>query len=107
MQITHMYTHSALHAGIYTYIHTLAHTQAIRTQPSDPAPFLVPGVPSVATGVEPNFPYRSSMEDRLTVVADFAGRRGSGYYAVFDGHAGRAVADFVAAVSFFYFLLNF
>ena len=36
------------------------------------------------------------MEDAHTYVFDFAGVRGQGFFAVFDGHAGKEAADWCA-----------
>ncbi|KAG8744490.1 Protein phosphatase 2C 1 [Ceratobasidium sp. 414] len=36
---------------------------------------------------------RRTMEDAYSFVVDFAGVRGQGYYAIFDGHAGKHAAE--------------
>ncbi|KAG9082055.1 Protein phosphatase 2C 1, partial [Ceratobasidium sp. 392] len=36
---------------------------------------------------------RRTMEDSYSFVVDFAGVRGQGYYAIFDGHAGKHAAE--------------
>jgi len=36
------------------------------------------------------------MEDAHTYVFDFAGIHGQGFFAVFDGHAGKEAADWCA-----------
>ena len=36
---------------------------------------------------------RRTMEDAYSFVVDFAGVRGQGYFAVFDGHAGKYAAE--------------
>ncbi|KAF9512177.1 hypothetical protein BS47DRAFT_1372866 [Hydnum rufescens UP504] len=40
---------------------------------------------------------RRTMEDAHSFVADFAGVRGQGYFAVFDGHAGKHAAEWCGA----------
>ena len=45
-----------------------------------------------------NAPHRKTFEDGYRVVrTGFAGESGSSFFAVFDGHGGRAVVDFLAA----------
>lgn len=44
---------------------------------------------------EQNARWRKYMEDSHTAVHDFAGRAGSLYAGVYDGHGGRAAVDFV------------
>lgn len=38
--------------------------------------------------------FRRTMEDAHTIITDFGQVSGSGFFAVFDGHAGRAAADY-------------
>lgn len=38
--------------------------------------------------------FRRTMEDAHTICTDFDGVEASGFFAVFDGHAGRAAADY-------------
>jgi len=44
---------------------------------------------------DPNARWRKYMEDMHTAVADFAGRPGSLYAGVYDGHGGRTAVEFV------------
>ncbi|KAF8322121.1 protein serine/threonine phosphatase 2C [Clavulina sp. PMI_390] len=44
-------------------------------------------------GVAEDTGSRRTMEDAHSFVADFAGVRGQGYFAVFDGHAGKHAAE--------------
>lgn len=39
--------------------------------------------------------YRRTMEDTHTILRRFGNEPGSGYFAIFDGHAGKAAAEFV------------
>ena len=48
---------------------------------------------SVAEEMNPSF--RRTMEDAHVTVDNFAGIEGQGYFAVYDGHGGRAIVEFV------------
>ncbi|EJU03959.1 protein serine/threonine phosphatase 2C [Dacryopinax primogenitus] len=52
-------------------------------------PFLV--------GVSEDRGQRRTMEDAHSFVVDFAGVRGQGYFAIFDGHAGKHAAEWCGA----------
>ncbi|KDE03456.1 protein phosphatase [Microbotryum lychnidis-dioicae p1A1 Lamole] len=47
----------------------------------------------VGVSVDRNKKCRRSMEDAHSFIYDFAGIRGQGYFAVFDGHAGKHAAE--------------
>ncbi|GAA5847938.1 hypothetical protein JCM9279_003501 [Rhodotorula babjevae] len=48
----------------------------------------------VGVSIDRNRRCRRSMEDAHSFVYDFAGLKGQGYFAVFDGHAGKKAAEF-------------
>ena len=48
---------------------------------------------SYAIGVSEDKGQRRTMEDAYAFVADFANVRGQGYFAIFDGHAGKHAAE--------------
>ncbi|KAF8332628.1 phosphatase 2C-domain-containing protein [Cantharellus anzutake] len=52
---------------------------------------------SYSIGVSCDTGSRRTMEDAHSFVADFAGVRGQGYWAVFDGHAGKHAAEWCGA----------
>lgn len=41
--------------------------------------------------------HRNTMEDAYSFIVDFAGVRGQGYFAIFDGHAGKYAAEWCGA----------
>ncbi|KAI0027706.1 protein serine/threonine phosphatase 2C [Vararia minispora EC-137] len=61
-------------------------------------------IPNLWSAIEPTFRFgaadekgpRRTMEDAHTYVFDFAGIHGQGFFAVFDGHAGKEAADWCA-----------
>lgn len=48
---------------------------------------------SFSIGVAEDKGSRRTMEDAYGFVADFANIRGQGYFAIFDGHAGKHAAE--------------
>jgi protein phosphatase PTC1 len=48
---------------------------------------------SYGIGVSEDKGQRRTMEDAYAFVADFASVRGQGYFAIFDGHAGKHAAE--------------
>ncbi|KAG9047327.1 Protein phosphatase 2C 1 [Tulasnella sp. UAMH 9824] len=63
-----------------------AHTYgALNTFPSEPGSFTL--------GVAEDMGSRRTMEDAHSFVVDYAGIRGQGFFAVFDGHAGKHAAE--------------
>lgn len=52
--------------------------------------------PTFRFGVADEKGPRRTMEDAHTYVFDFAGIHGQGFFAVFDGHAGKEAADWCA-----------
>lgn len=54
----------------------------------------VPAEPGTYTiGVSENMGSRRTMEDAYSFVVDYAGIQGQGFFAVFDGHAGKHAAE--------------
>ncbi|KAG8986424.1 Protein phosphatase 2C 1 [Tulasnella sp. 427] len=54
----------------------------------------LPGEPGTYTiGVSENMGSRRTMEDAYSFVVDYAGIQGQGFFAVFDGHAGKHAAE--------------
>ena len=51
----------------------------------------------VGACMEGNFVHTKEMQDRVVCVEGFAGDERNGFFAVFDGHQERTVADFAAA----------
>ncbi|THG94881.1 hypothetical protein EW145_g8058 [Phellinidium pouzarii] len=51
------------------------------------------GNPAYQVGVHDDKGQRRTMEDSYSFVVDFASVRGQGYFAVFDGHAGKYAAE--------------
>lgn len=49
---------------------------------------------SVGVASDMNSRYRRTMEDMHCVVHDFCEKKGDGFFAVYDGHAGKMVADY-------------
>ncbi|GAA5877971.1 hypothetical protein JCM8547_000929 [Rhodosporidiobolus lusitaniae] len=58
-----------------------------------PAPD-VPASYRVGVSVDANIGARRTMEDAHAFIYDFAGLKGQGYFAVFDGHAGKKAAEY-------------
>lgn len=54
---------------------------------------LLPGNVAYQIGVHDDKGQRRTMEDAYSFVVDFARVRGQGYFAVFDGHAGKHAAE--------------
>ncbi|KAG8871897.1 Protein phosphatase 2C 1 [Tulasnella sp. 331] len=53
-----------------------------------------PSVPiAYSVGVAEDMGSRRTMEDAFSYMVDFAGLRGQGYFAIFDGHAGKHAAE--------------
>ncbi|GAA97783.1 hypothetical protein E5Q_04462 [Mixia osmundae IAM 14324] len=52
---------------------------------------------SVGVSEDKNKKCRRTMEDAHSFIYDFAGVRGQGYFAIFDGHAGKHAAEFCGA----------
>ena len=59
--------------------------------PAHPQPY------DIGTSMEPNFLHTKEMQDRIVCIQPFAGGEANAFFAVFDGHQERAVADFAAA----------
>ncbi|GAA5825443.1 hypothetical protein JCM11251_006985 [Rhodosporidiobolus azoricus] len=59
-----------------------------RPAPDAPATYRV----GVSTDANPSC--RRTMEDAHAFIHDFAGLRGQGYFAIFDGHAGKKAAEY-------------
>ncbi|KAJ6593904.1 protein serine threonine phosphatase 2C [Mycena capillaripes] len=53
--------------------------------------------PAYQVGVSEDKGSRRTMEDAHSFVVDFAGVRGQGFFAVFDGHAGKHAAEWCGA----------
>jgi len=49
----------------------------------------------VSYAEEMNSRYRHTMEDAHAVVDGFGGDKGTGFFGVYDGHGGRAIAEFL------------
>lgn len=63
-----------------------AHTYgALNTMPKEPGTYTL--------GVSENMGSRRTMEDAYSFVVDYAGIQGQGFFAVFDGHAGKHAAE--------------
>ncbi|KAF8483179.1 phosphatase 2C-like domain-containing protein [Gautieria morchelliformis] len=60
---------------------------------------------SYSIGVSEDKGQRRTMEDAYAFVADFANVRGQGYFAIFDGHAGKHAAEWCGQ-HFHEYLLN-
>ncbi|GAA5893747.1 hypothetical protein JCM6882_003085 [Rhodosporidiobolus microsporus] len=58
-----------------------------------PAPD-APATYRVGVSVDANASCRRTMEDAHAFIHDFAGLKGQGYFAVFDGHAGKKAAEY-------------
>jgi serine/threonine protein phosphatase PrpC len=43
-----------------------------------------------------NFKHRRTMEDRHVILDAFGDVKSSGYFAVYDGHAGTSVAEYLS-----------
>ncbi|GAA6017586.1 hypothetical protein JCM10207_001215 [Rhodosporidiobolus poonsookiae] len=56
--------------------------------PSAPASF------RIGVSVDRNRACRRTMEDAHAFIYDFAGLKGQGYFAIFDGHAGKKAAEY-------------
>ncbi|KAG9007054.1 Protein phosphatase 2C 1 [Tulasnella sp. JGI-2019a] len=53
-----------------------------------------PSIPmAYSVGVAEDMGSRRTMEDAYSFMVDFAGLRGQGYFAIFDGHAGKHAAE--------------
>ena len=50
----------------------------------------------VAEAVEPNIRCRRTMEDAHRSVREFGGDQSQDFFAVYDGHGGRGVVDYIA-----------
>ncbi|KAG8930381.1 Protein phosphatase 2C 1 [Tulasnella sp. 417] len=58
----------------------------------------IPAEPGTYTiGVSENMGSRRTMEDAYSFVIDYAGIQGQGFFAVFDGHAGKHAAEWCGA----------
>ncbi len=49
----------------------------------------------VSYAEEMNSRFRHTMEDAHAVVDAFGGDKGTGFFGVYDGHGGRAIAEFL------------
>ncbi|KIY63611.1 protein serine/threonine phosphatase 2C [Cylindrobasidium torrendii FP15055 ss-10] len=59
----------------------------------NPRPLSLPKAPSFTVGISEDKGVRRTMEDAHTLVSDFDNVRGQGFFAVFDGHAGKHAAE--------------
>ncbi|KAG8908714.1 Protein phosphatase 2C 1, partial [Tulasnella sp. 408] len=63
-----------------------AHTYGVlNAMPAEPGTYTI--------GVSENMGSRRTMEDAYSFVVDYAGIQGQGFFAVFDGHAGKHAAE--------------
>lgn len=51
------------------------------------------GIDGHTIGVTEDVGSRRTMEDAHSFVVDYAGIQGQGYFAIFDGHAGKRAAE--------------
>ncbi|KAK9712467.1 mgpp2cl-1, protein phosphatase 2C-like protein 1 [Basidiobolus ranarum] len=63
------------------------------TQPTDPCTPPISGTFKVGVSHDRNRRFRRTMEDAHAYVSDFGDVTGQGYFAIFDGHAGKKAAE--------------
>lgn len=106
LRLTHPSTepHSASSARLASgdIIRTSAHRFRVNLRRAPGAPIGRPKAAAqcakaIAACLEPNFSRQKEMQDRVAVIDGFAGLS-NGFFAVFDGHSDRHVADFLSAV---------